>query len=442
MAAVPESSTWVPETCYARNGDVHIAYQVFGEGELTFVGLPGMISNIEVIWEDPESRRWLTGLASFARIVHYDKRGQGMSDRDSGVPTLDDRLGDLTAVLDAVGVDRIALGGISEGGTTAAMFAATYPERVSNLILYGSFAHIDVALGDAFMPRWAEKWGTPDTLTVRVMVPSKVGDADFLRWTNRFERQTTTPGGVLAAWRWIREMDLRPVLGSIQCPTLVLHRSGDRMAPVANGRYLAEHIPGAQMVELEGDTHPPQWGDVETVLSLSEEFLTGHHSTPKQAERVLATVLFTDIVDSTARAAALGDSAWRKVLDRHDTISRSTVSDCGGRLVKGTGDGVLATFDAPARGLRCADTLRSSLSDAGIAIRAGVHTGEVELRGDDVSGIGVHIAARVAALAGSGELLASRTVKDLVAGSDYAFTSRGVHSLKGVPEEWELLAVS
>ena len=438
---MPESSTWVPETRYARNGDVHIAYQVFGEGELTFVGLPGMISNIEVIWEDPESRRWLTGLAAFARIVHYDKRGQGMSDRDSGVPTLDDRLGDLTAVLDAVGADRIALGGISEGGTTAAMFAATYPERVSNLMLYGSFAHIDVALGDSFMPRWAEKWGTPDTLTVRVMVPSKVGDAEFLRWTNRFERQTTTPGGVLAAWRWIREMDLGPVLGSIQCPTLVMHRSGDRMVPVANGRYLAEHIPGAQMVELEGDTHPPQWGDVETVLSLSEEFLTGHHSTPKQAERVLATVLFTDIVDSTARAAALGDSAWRQVLDRHDTISGRTVSDCGGRLVKGTGDGVLATFDAPARGLRCADSLRSSLSDAGIAIRAGVHTGEVELRGDDVSGIGVHIAARVAALAGSGELLASRTVKDLVAGSDFAFTSRGVHSLKGVPEEWELLAV-
>jgi len=442
MAAVPESSTWVPETRYARNGDVHIAYQVFGEGELTFVGLPGMISNIEVIWEDPESRRWLTGLASFARIVHYDKRGQGMSDRDSGVPTLDDRLGDLTAVLDAAGADRIALGGISEGGTTAAMFAATYPERVSNLMLYGSFAHIDVALGDSFMPRWAEKWGTSDTLTVRVMVPSKVGDADFLRWTNRFERQTTTPGGVLAAWRWIREMDLRPVLGSIQCPTLVVHRSGDRMVPVANGRYLAEHIPEAQMVELEGDSHPPQWGDVETVLSLSEEFLTGRHSTPKPAERVLATVLFTDIVDSTARAAALGDSAWRQVLDRHDTISQSTVSDCGGRLVKGTGDGVLATFDAPARGLRCADSLRSSLLDAGIAIRAGVHTGEVELRGDDVSGIGVHIAARVAALARSGELLASRTVKDLVAGSDYAFTSRGLHSLKGVPEEWELLAVS
>ncbi len=442
MGVVPDSSTWVPETRYARNGEVHIAYQVFGEGEVTFVGLPGIISNIEVLWEDPDSRRWLTQLASFARIVHYDKRGQGMSDRDSGVPTLDDRLGDLMAVLDAVGADQVALGGISEGGSTAAMFAASYPERVSHLALVGTFARADVAGGDTFMPRWAANWGTPDTLSVQVLAPSKVGDPDFLRWINRFERQTTSPGGLLAAWRWIREMDLRPVLGSIQCPTLVQHRSGDRLVAVSDGRYLAEHIPGARMVEFEGDTHSPQWGQTDGMLSSLEEFLTGHHSTPKQTERVLATVLFTDIVDSTASAAALGDSAWRQVLDRHDRISQSTVVDCGGRLVKGTGDGVLATFDAPARGLRCGDTLRSSLSDAGIAIRAGVHTGEVELRGDDVAGIGVHIAARVAAMAGSGELLASRTVKDLVAGSDYAFESRGMHSLKGVPEEWELLAVT
>ncbi len=442
MAAVPDSSTWVPETRYARNGEVHIAYQVFGEGEVTFVGLPGIVSNVEVLWEDPESRRWLMELASFTRMVHYDKRGQGVSDRDSGVPTLDDRLGDLTAVLDAAGVDRVALGGISEGGTTAAMFAATYPERVSHLLLYGTFAHIDPALGDAVMPVWAEKWGTPETFSVEVIAPSKAGDPDFLRWMNRYERQSTTPGGLLAAWRWIREMDLRPVLGSIQCPTLVVHRSDDRLVPVSAGRYLAEHIPGARMVELDGDTHAPQWGDFEVMVSLAEEFLTGHRSTPKRSERVLATVLFTDIVDSTARAAALGDRTWREVLDRHDTISRSTVSEWDGRLVKGTGDGVLATFDAPARGLRCADALRCTLADAGIAIRAGVHTGEIELRGEDVAGIGVHIAARVAALADSGELLASRTVKDLVAGSDYTFASRGIHSLKGVPDEWELLAVT
>ena len=271
----------MPETRYARNGDVHIAYQVFGEGELTFVGLPGMISNIEVIWEDPESRRYLTGLASFARIVHYDKRGQGMSDRDSGVPTLDDRLGDLTAVLDAVGADRVALGGISEGGTTAAMFAATYPERVSHLILYGSFAHIDVALGDSFMPRWAEEWGTPDTLTVWVMVPSKVGDADFLRWMNRFERQTTTPGGLLAAWRWIREMDLRPVLGSIQCPTLVVHRSGDRLVPCRTAATSPNTSPGRRWWSSRATPTRPSGATSRPVLSLSEEFLDRPSLDPK-----------------------------------------------------------------------------------------------------------------------------------------------------------------
>ncbi len=432
----------MPETRYARNGDVHIAYQEFGEGELTLVGLPGIVSNIEVIWEDPDSRRWMTHLASFARVVHYDKRGQGLSDRETGVPTLDDRLGDLMAVIDAVGADRVALGGISEGGTTAAMFAATYPELVSHLALYGSFAHMDTSLGDSFMPRWAEHWGTPETLSVQALSPSKLGDPAFLRWMNRFERQTTTPGGLLAAWRWIREIDLRPVLGSIQCPTLVQHRSGDRLVPVSYGSHLAEHIPGARMEELDGNAHAPQWGDFETSISHLQEFLTGQHATATPNERVLATVLFTDIVDSTARAAALGDAAWRHVLDQHDTIARRAVVDHGGRMVKGTGDGILATFDAPARGLRCADRMRGSLADAGIAIRAGVHTGEIELRGEDIAGIGVHIAARVAALAGSGELLASRTVRDLVAGSDYAFASRGVHALKGVPEEWELLAVA
>jgi class 3 adenylate cyclase len=374
--------------------------------------------------------------------VTYDKRGQGLSDRDAGVPTLDDRLGDLTAVLDAVGADRVALGGISEGGTTAAMYAATYPERVSHLCMFGSFARTDVTAGDEFMPRWAHGWGTPQTLSIAAIVPSKRGDVDFLRWFNRFERQSATPAGLLASWRWIREMDLRPVLQAVQCPTIVMHRSGDRLVAVSLGRDLAEHIPGARMIELDGDAHTPQWGDIKPVVSLLEEFLTGHHERANETERVLATVLFTDIVDSTARAVALGDSAWRQVLDRHDQICRSTVSDCGGRLVKGTGDGVLATFDAPARGLRCADTLLSTLADAEITIRAGVHTGEVELRGDDVSGIGVHIAARVAALAGSGELLASRTVKDLVAGSDYAFASRGMHTLKGVSEQWELLAVT
>ncbi|HTZ87783.1 MAG TPA: adenylate/guanylate cyclase domain-containing protein [Solirubrobacteraceae bacterium] len=439
---MPDSLRSVPETRYARNGDVHIAYQVFGEGEATFVGLPGIISNIELIWEEAEARRWLERLGSFARVIHYDKRGQGMSDREAGVPTFDDRLGDLVAVLDAVGVEQVALGGVSEGGTTAVLFAATYPERVSALALHGTFARMEQARGDAFVPHWAEHWGTPRTLTVAAIAPKKIGDAEYLRWTNRFERMTTTPAGLTAAWHWIRDIDVRPVLDSIHCPTLIIHRTDDRLIPVSCGRELAERIRGARLFESQGDFHLPQHGDTESELKLLEEFLTGRHTSPERHDRVLATVLFTDIVDSTRRAAALGDGAWRELLDRHDTISYGTIADCGGRLVKTTGDGVLATFDAPIRGLRCADTLRASLADAGIAIRAGVHTGEIELRNDDVAGIGVHIAARVAAQADAGELLASRTVKDLVAGSDYAFVSRGMHSLKGVPEEWELLAVS
>jgi|SRR5271166_5996357 len=240
----------------------------------------------------------------------------------------------------------------------------------------------------------------------------------------------------------MREMDVRPVLDSVPCPTLLVPRSGEGLVAVPEGRYLAERMTAGRTAELEVETDSSHWGGAETMLPLLEEFLTDHSFTPKPFERVLATVLFTDIVDSTGRAAALGDSAWRQVLDRHDGISRSAVAECGGRLVKETGDGVLAMFDAPAHGLHCAKSLRAALSHAGIAIRAGVHTGEVELRGDDLSGIGVHIAARVAALAGTGELLASRTVKDLVAGSGYAFASRGVHRLKGIPEEWELLAVS
>jgi class 3 adenylate cyclase len=437
-----ENPRFVPETRYARNGGVHIAYQVFGEGDVTFVGLPGIISNVELIWERPEARRWLERLGSFMRVVHFDKRGQGLSDRETGVPTLDDRVGDLAAVLDAVGAERVALGGVSEGGSTAIMFAATYPERVSRLVLHCAFAWMDPARGDAAMGQWAESWGTPETLTVPVMTPQLAANADLVRWTNRIERMTTTPAGLLATWSWIREMDLRPVLDAVQCPTLVMHRTGDLVVPVECGRYLAERIAGAQLLVLEGDTHPPWEGETEPQMLAVEDFLTGRHETPQPTERVLATVLFTDIVDSTARAAALGDDAWRRLLDRHDTICEGAVADCGGRIVKSTGDGILATFEAPARGLRCADTLRSVLADAGIAIRAGVHTGEIELRDRDVAGIGVHIAARVAALAGTGELLASRTVKDLVAGAGYSFDSRGLHRLKGVPEEWELLAVS
>jgi pimeloyl-ACP methyl ester carboxylesterase len=441
MTVVGASPSWVPETHYARNGDIHIAYQAFGEGELTYVGLPGMFNNIEVSWEDREVRQYMARLASFCRFVVFDKRGQGLSDPDAGTPTLDERLGDLSAVLDAVGAARVALGGISEGGSTAAMYAATYPERVSHLVLWGSFARADVERGDVFIPRWASAWGTPRTHSVAVIAPSKLGDPAFLRWFQHLERQSSTPGGLLATWRWVREIDVRPVLGSIQCPTLVVHRKGDRLIDISFGRELAELIPGARLVELEGADHGVAWGDQDRVLELQEEFLTGRRPASRRAERVLASVLFTDIVDSTATVASLGDSAWRKVLERHDEISRVTITDFGGQFVKQTGDGVLATFDAPGRAVQCADTLRSVLADSGIAVRAGVHAGEIELRDGDVLGIGVHIAARVADLAESGEVLITRTVKDLIAGSNYKLASRGVYDLQGVPDKWELLAV-
>jgi class 3 adenylate cyclase len=431
---------WRPETQYARNGDVSIAYQAFGEGP-TFVGLPGIINNVEVIWDDVNSRHWLSTLATFCQVVIYDKRGQGLSERDTGVPTLDERMADLTAVLDAVGAGRVSLGGISEGGTTAAMYAATFPERVDRLILWGSFAHPDVETGDRFMPMWAEKWGTSESFTADILAPSVARDQAFRRWMNRFERATCTPAGLMASWRWIRETDVRPALPSIQCPTLVLHRTGDRLVRLEKGREFADAIPGARFLELEGSDHLPQSGDTDRALELFEEFVVGHRAPAARAQRVLASVLFTDIVNSTERAVDVGDSAWKQLLDRHDEICRSTIASFDGRWIKAMGDGVLATFDAPGRALSCADALRTSLADADLPIRSGIHTGEIELRGDDVGGVGVNIAARVSAQAGPGEVLVSRTVKDLVAGSGYAFTSRGAHRLKGLPEEWELFAV-
>ena len=355
----------MPETRYARNGEVHIAYQVFGEGDVTFVGLPGIVNNVEVSWENPESRRWLTNIASFCRFVVYDKRGQGLSDRDTGVPTLDERLADLTAVLDAVGAERAALGGISEGGSTAAMYAATYPERISHLALFGSFARVDVERGDAFMERWARAWGTPETLSVRLIAPSKLGDPAFLRWANHWERQSSTPGGLLAAWRWIREVDVRPVLSSIQCPTLAMHREGDRLVRISFGRELAELIPQTRLVELEGSDHAPQWGDQDAVVERLEEFLTGHQPEPRRAERVLATVLFT--ASSIRRAPRQGlvmppGGGCSTATTRSPAAQSAT---WGGQFVKETGDGVLATFDAPGRAVQCADTLRSTLANAG-----------------------------------------------------------------------------
>lgn len=441
----------VPETRYARADDgVYLAYQSFGEGEHWFVGAPPVISNIEVIWEHPEGARFLRSMASFCRFVHYDKRGQGMSDRVAEVPTLEQRAADLRAVMDAAGADRAVVGGISEGGSTAAMAAATYPDRVAGVALFGSFARLLVApdypfgwppeVYDAANRAWAERWGTPETATVELVAPERAGDRRFLEFVNRYERQSSTPTGLLAQLGWLRDLDIRSLLPVISVPALVCHRTGDRLVPVEHGRYLGEHIPGSRYVEFPGSEHVPWLGDNDDVIAEIEELVTGRRGGGR-SDRVLATVVFTDIVSSTERATALGDRSWHDLLDRHDAMARRIVTRHGGRVVKSTGDGLLATFDGPARGIRCAEELVHAAGQLDLLVRAGAHTGEVEVRGDDVAGIAVHIGSRVAALAGGGEVLVSRTVKDLVTGSGIAFEDRGEQELKGVPDRWQLFRV-
>ena len=441
----------VPETHYARNGDVYIAYQAFGDGPVNLIGIPPIVSNIEVLWEHPMPARFLRRLGSFSRFVHYDKRGQGMSDRESSSPSIDERLDDLEAVMDAAGIESAALAGISEGGSTAALFAAMHPHRVTHLILIDTFARavseegrpgVLGALWDAFFDAWAASWGTPNTLSIPMVAPTMSEEPGFITWMNRFERQSTSPGGLLASSRWIRELDLRAALETIQVPTLVVHRTGDQMVDIAEGRYLAEHIPGAQFVELPGSDHMPWFGDQDSVLDAMEAFLVGRRTETVDPDRMLATVLFTDIVGSTELAASMGDRRWHELLDDHDAAVRQHVDAARGVLVKHTGDGVLATFDGPIRAIRCAQELCRELSTLGIEIRAGVHTGEVEVRGEDIGGVAVHIGARVGALAGAREVLVSRTVVDLVSGSGMEFADRGTHTLKGVPGSWQLFAVA
>ena len=439
----------MPETKYAQASDgVYIAYQAFGEGDVTFVGAPGIISNVEVAWEDPEVADFLTRLGSFCRCVHFDKRGQGLSDRVAGVPTIEQRASDLQAVMDAEGLDRAVVGGISEGGTTAMFFAATHPERTLGLIVFGSFARVledvdypgqPVKQNEKVSDIWAERWGRPDTITPALVAPDRVADRSWIDWLNRYERQSCSPSGFRAQLEWARELDIRAVVPLIEAPTLVIQRAGDRIATPAMGRWLADHIPNARYAEVAGNEHMPFF-NIEGPLAEIEEFLTGHRPQPR-VERVLATVLFTDIVGSTELASELGDHEWRGVLDRHDAMAARIVERFGGRVVKSTGDGLLATFTGPASGVRCAVELLGAAEQLGIRLRAGLHAGEVELRGDDVAGIAVHLAARVSGRAEGSEVLVTRTVKDLVAGSGIEFDDRGEHGLKGIPEPWQLLLV-
>jgi class 3 adenylate cyclase len=439
----------VPETRYASDGDVRIAYQVFGDGVVDLLFAMGGNIPVDIGWEDPGFSRFMRRLAAFSRVILFDSRGWGASRTSvDAAPTVEAWADDLRLVLDTVGVERAAVMGFYPGGVMSTFFAAAHPDRVSSLVLIDTSARMlrdhDFPIGippdarDRLIASYVELFGTGQDLGMNAR--SRVGDEPFRRWWARCERMANGPTGAGAYWRELTSRDLRAVLPALRVPTLVLHRVGDPLIHIEHGRYLAKHIPGARLVELEGEDHLFFVGDTDRMLDEIELFLTGA-ATSAEPDRLLASVLFTDIVRSTDTAVILGDRRWRELLDRHDTLTRDHVARHRGRVVKTTGDGALATFDGPARAIRCAVALRDAVGDAGIELRAGIHTGEVEQRGDDIGGIAVHLAARVQALAAGREVLVSRTVADLVAGSGIEFSDRGEHELKGVPGRWRLLAV-
>jgi pimeloyl-ACP methyl ester carboxylesterase len=438
-----------PRTRYALSGDAHIAYQVFGDGDLDLVFVPGFVSNIEHYWEMPQVPDLLERLASFARVVVFDKRGTGLSDPVAGPPPLEQRMDDMQAVMDAAGVERAALYGISEGGPASVLFAATYPDRTSALVLYGSTPRFrtdsDISWGatdemiEVALAETSARWG--DGALLRQFAPAAADEPGMEEVWGRFQRASASPAMARAVVAALYEIDVRPILPTIRVPTLILHRTGDLVAPVEGARLMAEKIPDARLVEFEGTDHVPFTGDFNPVLDEMEEFLTGtRHARP--LDRVLATVMFTDIVDSTRLAADAGDRRWRELIKRHDELTRRQLDRYRGREVKTLGDGFLATFDGPARAIECACAIRDGVSAHGLEVRAGLHTGECELYGGDVRGMAVNIGARVGALADANEVLVSSTVKDLVVGADLEFAERGEHELKGVPGKWRLYAAA
>jgi pimeloyl-ACP methyl ester carboxylesterase/class 3 adenylate cyclase len=445
-----------PEVRYARNGEIAIAYAVIGAGpdDLVYVS---PYNNLDIAWENPLYERFLLRLSSFARVVVIDRRGTGVSDRYSphDLPPLEDLVDDLGAVLDEVESRRAALFGFSDAGALCAMFASTRPERVSALILYATAARGTRA--PDYPWQWSEEewrdylgrvragWGTREYAeeSLAFVNPSLAGDERMLAWWERFQRLSASPSALYAQEQVFREMDIRRLLPAISVPTLVLHRVQDVIEPVGAGRYLASEIAGAEYVELDGADHFPWAGDQHSLIAEVERFVGMVRSDEQETfDRVLATILFTDIVDSTAQAASMGDHRWHDLREQHDRVTRAQLARFRGREIKTLGDGFLAVFDGPARAVRCARAICTSMSRQGVALRAGVHTGEVEPDGDDVSGIAVAIGARIGALAGAGEVLVSSTVKDLVVGSALSFEDRGVHNLKGVPDAWHVYALT
>ncbi|MBA2641524.1 MAG: alpha/beta fold hydrolase [Actinobacteria bacterium] len=444
-----------PETRYARSGDVSIAYQVVGDGPFDLVHVPPFASHVELAWQVPGMAYLNRQLASFSRLIRFDKRGQGMSDRVSGAATLETRMDDVRAVMDAVGSERAALLGTSEGGPMSVLFAATYPDRIWALVLAGSYARVlwapDYPSGDReeeyrdYLDSVERNWGNADRAARAAQRLAPSADEEGQRALATLLRQSASPGSAAAYARMNMEIDVRHVLSAIRVPTLVLNRSGDSSEIVGGSRYLAEHIPGARHVELPGSDHAIFAGDPDSYLEQIERFLreTWEERAWEESEpdRVLATVLFTDIVGSTARAAELGDSRWRELIQAHHGLIRRQLVRFRGTELDTAGDGFFASFDGPARAIRCACAISEGVRDLGIEVRAGLHTGECERIDHKVGGIAVNIGARVASEAGPGEVLVSSTVKDLVAGSGIEFRDRGAAELKGVPGEWRLFAV-
>jgi class 3 adenylate cyclase/alpha-beta hydrolase superfamily lysophospholipase len=438
----------VPEVRFARSGDVSVAYQVVADGPLDLVLVHGWVCSFQPGWEWPALARFYRRLSGMGRLILFDKRGTGLSDPVPSIPTLEQRMDDVRAVMDAAGSERAAVLGISEGGPMCALFAATYPERTAAFVGMGTYARRmwapDYPIGFTSPSHWheprPEEWGMPAARQfLSERAPSIAQDEEAVRWYASYLVRGASPTAAAQLTAMNRRIDVRAVLPSIRVQTLVLFRAGEYLRDAT--RYLGEGVPGAGVVELPGDDHLPWEGDQDAVLAEIERFL-GVADTEAALDRVLATVLFTDVVGSTERAAELGDARWRTLLDEHDAIASRFLERFRGRLVKTTGDGLLATFDGPARAVRCAQAIAAEVLRVGLEVRAGVHTGEVERRGNDVGGIAVHIGARIAALAGAGEVLASRTVTDLVAGSGLTFDDRGEHKLKGVPGTWHLFAAA
>jgi pimeloyl-ACP methyl ester carboxylesterase/class 3 adenylate cyclase/DNA-binding CsgD family transcriptional regulator len=439
-----------PRTCYARSGEISIAYQVVGDGPFDLVLVPGSVSNVEYNWEGPAYARFLNRLSAFSRLIVFDKRGTGLSDRTVGIATLEERMDDVRAVMDAAGSPSAALLGISEGGPMSALFAATFPERTSALILYGSMAKGVASPDFPWAPSRSEigetlalieqHWGTDD-FGLADLAPSVAKDPHVKQWWGRLLRTSASPAAMIALERMNAEIDIRPVLPSIGVPTLVLHRTGDLTLRIELARYTAQTIPHARLVELPGVDHFPFFGNQTAVLDEIETFLTGVRPSP-ESDRLLATVLVATVVDRTALAAALDERRWQELHDQQQSQVRVALERFRGRAFARAGEGVLATFDGPVRAIRCAETIRDRLRPLGIEIRAGLHTGEIELAHDDVTGIAPRIAAKVMTLAKTGEILASRTVKDLVAGSDIGFKEHGTLTMEGVTEPWQVYAVN